>query len=60
MGEKLPQEQEELNGTQVTMEDGVQDQGTGLIGSQGQDSDQMEGATSQGKERRRRMMLGWQ
>ena len=58
-GEQLQQEQEELFGTQGTMEDGAQDQGTELTGQQDQDPDQMEGATSQGKERRRRMMQGW-
>ena len=54
------QEQEELSETQGTMEDGEQDQETELTGQQDQDPYQMEGATSQGKERRRRMMPGWQ
>ena len=59
-GEQHQQEQEELSGTQGTMEDGEQDQETELTGQQDQDPDQMGGATSQGKEKRRRMMPGWQ
>ena len=41
------------------MEDEVQDQETGLTGPHGKDPDQMERATLQGKEKRRRTTPGW-
>ena len=59
-GEQLWKEQEELYGIQGIMEDGAQDQGTRLTGPKGQDPDQQEGATLQGKERIRKMTPGWQ
>ena len=59
-GEQPQQEQEDTSGTQGTMEVREQDQETELTGQQDQDPDQMEGATSQGKEKKRRTMLGWQ
>ena len=59
-GEQHQQDQEESSGTQGTIEDGEQDQETELTGQQDQDPDQMEGATSQGKEKKRRTIPGWQ
>ena len=58
--DQLQKEQEELCGTQGTMEYGDQDWETGLTGPQGQDLNQLEGATLQGKEKRWRMMPEWQ
>ena len=58
--EQLQPEQQKLFGTQGTVEDRAQDQENEMSGQQDQDPDQMEGATSQGKEKKRRMMPGWQ